>query len=141
MKALLISLGMICLISQNALAQKDIKGVWWAEKDKVKVEIYEKSPGELAGKIVWLAEPNDKKGNPHLDRKNPDRSLRSRPLMGIEMLENIHQEEGDWRATIYSPKRGRRIDGMITLSQSNELKIKVSVMGMSRTQTWARAAE
>lgn len=141
MKKLIISLGLLIFAGQSMMAQEDMKGLWWAEKDKVKVEVYEKSPGILAGKIVWLAKATDKKGNPLTDKKNPDKSLRDRPLMGLHLLDNVRQEDGEWKGTIYSPQRGRTVDVKLELDGTDQLDIKVSMMGMSRTRTWTRASE
>ncbi len=141
MNKLIISLGLIGLLSQSLMAQEDLKGIWWAEEGKVKVEIYQKTDETLAGKIVWLAKTTDKKGNLLTDKNNPDKALRSQPMMGLEMLENIRWENGQWKATVYSPKRGRRVNATMKLSDSDELQVKVSMMGMSRTRTWARASE
>ena len=43
----------------------------------------------LCGKIVWLSEPNDKKGNPKLDRRNPDATLQTQPLLGLTILSQL----------------------------------------------------
>jgi hypothetical protein len=42
-----------------------------------------------AAKIVWMAKPNDEKGKPLLDTKNPNPSLRKNPLIGTVLLYNL----------------------------------------------------
>lgn len=43
----------------------------------------------LCGKIVWLSEPNDKKGKPKLDRNNPDATLKHQPILGLQILSEL----------------------------------------------------
>lgn len=141
MNKLILSIGLLVFMGQSMLAQDDMKGTWWAEKDKVKVEVYEKRPGVLAGKIVWMARTTDKKGNPFTDKKNPDKSLRDQPMMGLHLLDNITEKEGEWTGTIYSPQRGKSMNVTLEPNGSDKLDLNVSVMGMSRTRTWIRASE
>lgn len=141
MNKLIISIGLLVFMGTTTQAQESMKGLWWAKEGKVKVEIYQKSEDALAGKIVWLAKSTDKKGNPLTDKKNPDKTLRDQPMMGLHLLDNIRQENGEWLATIYSPERGRTVDVKLEMNGSDKLDIKISMMGMSRTRTWARASQ
>ena len=61
-----------------ALAQlrEAAQGVWVEEDGEAWIEI---APCEdaLCGRIVWLKEPLDKAGQPHVDTNNPDPALRA----------------------------------------------------------------
>ena len=70
------------------------------EGQEAPVEIADCEPADkgLCGKIVWLAKPNDEKGQPQTDRLNPNRSLRSREIVGLQLIEG-------WREN--GPRNGR----------------------------------
>ena len=87
-------------LSGLALADEAANGVWMLDSGKVTVRI---APcgSELCGSIVGLAKPLNKEGKPKVDKKNPDESLRSRPLMGLTILANM-KPSGDnkWKGKI-----------------------------------------
>ena len=83
---------------------------------KSKIEFF-KSGDTYSGKIVWLKEPNDENGNPKKDVKNPDKSLRNRPLMGLVNITGLKYDGG-----------GKYIDGKVYRpAEGDELKFKVKV--------------
>jgi hypothetical protein len=59
----------------TSFAQHQIIGKWLTQESDAIIEITEKQ-GKFFGKIVWLKEPNDKKGVPFTDTENPNTSLR-----------------------------------------------------------------
>jgi uncharacterized protein (DUF2147 family) len=70
MKSITLLFGL--LFSLTTFAQSDaILGEWYtADKDAV-VTIF--TDGKtISGKTTWMEEPNDSKGNPKLDKENPD---------------------------------------------------------------------
>ncbi len=121
-----------------AFGQEEIEGIWLAGEGKTKVEIFSANPGLYTGKIVWIDVPENKKGRIPTDRKNPNKALRSRPLMGLSLLEDLAFEDGKWVGTIYTPKHGRTLPAILTLNNNDELIIEVSVMGMTREKKWTR---
>ena len=125
----------------QGLCQEDIKGVWLAGEGKTKVEIYQKDSTNYAGKIVWMEEPTNKKGEPYTDKKNTNKALRSRPIMGLHMLENLVQRDGKWYGLLYAPIHGRTMNVTLTRANINELLLEVSYMGFTRTKTWIWAGE
>jgi len=108
------------------------------------IELYKTTSGHYAGKIIWLKEPIDPEtGKPKLDKRNPDKSKRNEPTLG---LINIHGfvfdvEEKIWKdGTIYDPKTGKEYSCKAELKEENKLEVRgyigVSVFG--RTDTWTR---
>ena len=67
-----------------ALAQ-DVIGKWKLADGTAIVEVY-KSGDSFNGKIVWLQNPTESDGTPAKDDNNPDKNLRSRQIMGLNML-------------------------------------------------------
>ncbi|MEB3220382.1 MAG: DUF2147 domain-containing protein, partial [Nostocales cyanobacterium 94392] len=67
------------LIAQQSISSKSIEGIWQAQ-DKYRIKISQEN-GVYNGKIIWIAPGAETK-----DVKNPDKKLRDRNLIGVEML-------------------------------------------------------
>ena len=85
MKRMILSFA-LAMIAWVGYAQ-DIKGKWLTEAGDAQVEIYE-SNGKMNGKIVWLEKGPDTK-----DVHNKDEKLRSRKLMGVNILSGLTKKE------------------------------------------------
>ena len=125
-------------ISLQSNAQESIEGVWFAGDGNTKIQIAKDESGEYHGTIVWLKNPLNKKGQPHTDRMKPYESLRDQPILGLTMLDNLTYENGNWSGELYSPKRGKTVDAVLSIENSMELKLQVSYRGFSRERIWVR---
>ena len=125
-------------LSGLAMADEAANGVWMLDSGKVTVRI---APcgSDLCGSIVGLAKPLNKKGEPKLDKKNPDESLRSRPLIGLTILANM-KPSGDnkWKGTIYNADDGRTYSSYMKLSGDN-MKVKGCVGPFCKTMMFIRS--
>ncbi len=105
--------------AQNADA---ILGKWINPSGEGQIQIYKR--GNLFfGKLAWIKEPNDEAtGKPKLDVKNPDKSLQSRPILGLELLKNFKFDGDDVYedGTIYDPKSGKTYSCKMTLNGNND---------------------
>lgn len=135
----------LALISLGVFARGDrVIGVWLTENQDSRVEIYKTPSGTFEGKLVWLEEPLDEDGKPKLDKENPERSKRTRPLLGTVLLKDFTWDAGagEWKnGTIYDPENGRTYSAFMRLENNNTLKIRGFVMGMrflGRSTTWTR---
>jgi uncharacterized protein (DUF2147 family) len=123
----------------------DMVGVWMTQSKESMVEI-SKSGNSYIGKVLWLKFPTDPEtGKPKLDKKNPDASLRSRPIAGLQILNDFtySAEDKQWNGgTIYDPKSGSIYKCKATLPEKNTLNVRgyigKSWMGLGRTETWKR---
>ena len=98
----------------KAQSENAILGVWYNTEKTAKVEILKKGSAFI-GKIVWLKDPNPG-GKPAVDKDNPDAKLKSRPLMGLNLLEGLKFDSGMWEdGTIYDPKTGKTYSCQVTL--------------------------
>jgi len=137
MKKCMITLALLLgVVSLNA--QDEIEGFWLAGEGKSIVEIYKGESNNLFGKVVWLNEPNDKKGNPKTDRMNKDKSLRDRPIIDMNMIEDLSYQDGKWEGSLYVIKRGRTVPVTVSLTSDDQLSIKVSFMGRTGEKLWER---
>jgi uncharacterized protein (DUF2147 family) len=105
-------------------------GTWRMSNGKVTVRV---SPcgGGLCGRVVALKKPRDGKGNPRLDKKNPNPSLRHRPVIGLTILSNMRPDgQGTWSGTIYNPDDGNTYSSSIQLLGPSTMKVNGCVAGV-----------
>lgn len=132
---------MLTAFSFAAKAQTDqIEGLWYNDVKTGKIEIIKHSNGKFYGKVVWLKEPNEF-GKPKVDRFNQDPKLRSRPRLGLPVL-NDFVKDGDDKydnGTIYDPLNGKTYSCKITF-KGKELDIRgyIGISLFGRTTTWTR---
>ena len=131
MKRLIFSL-VLAIVSLVSYSQ-DIMGKWLTESGDAKVEIYE-AGGKINGKIVWL-----QKGPETTDSHNTDEKLRSRKLMGVNILSGLTKKSEKWEGgRIYNPKNGKNYKCSIWLD-GDKLKVRGYIGFLYETQTWKRA--
>jgi uncharacterized protein (DUF2147 family) len=116
-------------------------GVWLHDNSRIKVEI---APcgDELCGKLVWFKRPNDAEGLPLVDVLNPDPALRTRPLLGLEIVHGLRPAgDGTWEdGTIYNPDDGETYSAWMSIQDDGRLRVRVyvflSIFG--ETKIWTR---
>jgi len=119
-------------------------GFWLTEDKDSQIEIYRSPDNKFSGRIVWLEEPLNDQGRPKVDDKNPDRALRTRSTLGLEILKEFTYDASkqEWAGgTIYDPKSGKTYDAFMRLDGNNTMKLKGFVLGMrflGRESTWTR---
>ena len=118
----------------------DIRGLW--ETGESRVEIY--ACGELlCGRIAELDEPLDENGNPKLDVNNPEPNLRSRPILGMDLIAGFSRAgKRKWQdGTIYDPRDGKTYKCVMKLQRDGRLKVRgyVGISLFGKTVVWTRA--
>lgn len=124
----------------KAQSENAILGVWYNTEKTAKVEILKKGSAFI-GKIVWLKDPNPG-GKPAVDKDNPDAKLKSRPLMGLNLLEGLKYDSRMWEdGTIYDPKTGKTYSCQVTLKSKDVLEVKgyIGFSLIGRTVEWTKA--
>ncbi|MFN0290313.1 DUF2147 domain-containing protein [Pedobacter helvus] len=130
------------IFSCQVFAQKkdDILGKWLNPTGEGQIEIYRRGD-KFFGKLAWIKEPNDEKGKPKTDEKNPTESLRNKPVLGLEILKNFIFDDGKWiDGTIYDPKSGKTYSCKLTLKDHNLLHVRgfIGVSLIGRTEVFKR---
>lgn len=89
------------------LAQRAL-GVWADENGKSNIEI---APcGKyLCGRVVWLKDATNAAGRRQTDINNPDKSLRSRLILGLKIIEGLELDEDKSRlkGQVYNADNGK----------------------------------
>jgi len=120
------------------LAQR-VLGVWSDEDGKSNIEIV--PCGEfLCGHIVWLQDPADASGRPLTDINNPDKLLRSRPILGLKIIESLELDEDNSRlkGQVYNADNGKVYDIFLE-PQAETMSVKGCLLNVfCGSQTWTR---
>ena len=142
-----------CLLMCPAYAQgaqsDDILGVWNTPDGKGAVKIVHCGTC-YCGRIVRLSEPayppddgQGMGGRPRVDRNNPDPALRSRPALGLQVLDGFAFTAPDrWEGgTIYDPESGNTYKGRLMLTAPDCLRVRgyIGITLFGRTSVWTRA--
>jgi uncharacterized protein (DUF2147 family) len=123
----------------------DITGIWMTESKESMIQVY-KTNNKFYGKIFWLKFPNDPEtGKAKLDKKNPDLKLRTRPILGLQIVNDFiyNASDKEWKdGTIYDPKSGSTYNCKASLTDHNTMKVRGYIgyawMGLGRTEIWKK---
>ena len=115
-------------------------GVWLHPDKRIEIEI---APcGErFCAKIVWFKRPNADNGLPLADVKNKDLALRTRPLLGLNVLQNLRANgENNWDdGEVYNPDDGANYRAQMSIDNAGNLRIRAFVVLplLGHTLIWA----
>jgi uncharacterized protein (DUF2147 family) len=131
----------------------EILGIWktYDKRGKLEssVQIY-KEKDKYCAKIANLTEPNwpagddqNMAGKPKNDRNNPNADLRSRPIIGMQIMQDFVYNAGKniWEGgRIYDPGCGKTYKCKFTLATPNQLEVRgyIGISLLGRTETWTR---
>jgi uncharacterized protein (DUF2147 family) len=118
-------------------------GIWYDDTGKGAVKIEICTPTTLCGKIYWLKEPLTPKGQPKIDRYNPEPTMRTRPICGLPVLGDLEQLSGGGfdNGWVYDPKEGKSYSVALDLIGPDKLKV-TGYKGMKflgKSFIWTRA--
>jgi len=140
MKKIIFSMIFMLLPLAAAFAQ-DVAGKWKLEDGSAIVEVY-KSGDVYNGKVVWLQNPTEADGSPAVDDKNPDKSLRTRQIIGLNMLSGLKAQGGNeyGGGSIYDPGNGKTYNCSMKV-EGDILRVRGSLDKkglLGRTMNWIR---
>ena len=136
-----IFLCMIFMLAPLAAAfAQDVIGKWKLEDGTAIVEVYQ-AGDVFNGKIVWLEKPTEADGSPAVDDQNPDPKLRTRQVIGLNMLNGLKKTGSEYTGgTIYDPGNGKTYNCSMKV-EGDILKVRGSLdkKGLiGRTMDWYR---
>ncbi len=136
----LIITGIGTTFSQTSEADK-ILGTWLVGSGKAHIKIT-KYGDKYMGKIVWLKDPKNEKGEAKTDKNNPDEKKRTTPLLGLtNMIGFKYTGKNQWQnGTIYDAESGNTYSCNIKMIDNKTLEVRgyVGVSLFGRTDTWKR---
>jgi uncharacterized protein (DUF2147 family) len=124
------------------------QGVWFNASGRGAVEIRPcgttgHDADHLCGYIVWLKQPNNKRGEPLTDGYNSNPGKRHRPICGLPVLGSLRpMSDGSWdMGWVYDPEQGQAFDAAIQLRSADRLILTgyKGVKFFSKSFVWRRA--
>ena len=139
-----IIISMVAMLAPLAAAfAQDVVGKWKLDDGSAIVEVY-KQGDAFNGKIVWLQDPTEPDGSPAVDTNNPDAKLRSRKLIGLNMLSSLKKSGAEYTGgSIYDPGNGKTYNCSMKV-EGDVLKVRGSLDKkglLGRTMDWYRVKE
>jgi uncharacterized protein (DUF2147 family) len=136
-------LALLILFPCSLYSQADqIVGIWLTKDGRSQIKIYKKSDGKYYGKIAWIKNKDDRNKK---DENNPDASLRSRKILGLEIIKGFEYDAGEkeWSGgEVYDPESGNFYEAYMWFEKDHDiLYLKGFIMGMrwlGRKETWTR---
>lgn len=125
------------LLSSAAFSSAPITGRWVTQSKDAVVEIAPCGTS-ICGKIAkFLVTPPQGAGQK--DIHNPDKTLRSRTILGINILSGFKAEGNEWKGQIYDPKSGKTYRSIVYRGKSGNLVVKGCIGPFCQAQTWTAA--
>lgn len=133
--------------AQNALNSKadSIIGEYYLpdpENGDSKAEFTKASDGTYECTVTWIKDPIDPKtGKPWTDFRNPDKSLRARPVVGIKIIQGLRYDASSrqWNGgSIYDPNRGIKAKATAYFLPDGRLAVTGKVLGIGETVYWKK---
>jgi uncharacterized protein (DUF2147 family) len=133
------------LVNAQTTNESDkILGLWQVGSGKARIKIT-KYGDKFGGKIVWLRDSLNEKGERKVDKNNPDKLKKTIPLIGLNnLLGFTYKEKGKYSGgTIYDPENGSTYNCVINLEDQNTLKVRgyIGIQLIGRTDAWKRVTE
>ena len=115
-----------------------IAGTWRTDDNRAIITIAPcaSGGGQMCGRISRFLVPEPAGGA--RDGNNPNRALRSRPLMGVQILSGLSRDGTRWTGSGYSPEEGRNFRATVT-PNGNRLTVRGCVAIFCRSVEWTRA--
>ncbi len=116
------------VLAEGAL---DPSGVWLTESGTSKVRIA-RCGGGYCGTLVSV-------GGPGLDSNNPDPALKTRKLVGVQILQATSPSGGGYSGNLYNPTDGKTYSGSLTPKGPDRVEVAGCVLRvLCKSQTWTR---
>ena len=124
MRTLVLSGTILLAVTATAAAQTpDPVGEWLVEDGSARIKVVScpgapSQPPTLWG-VIWA------ETTPGTDSKNPDPSMRNRPMLGVPILINMKQTEANkWEGKIYDANGGSLYNSHISVTRNDMLAVR-----------------
>lgn len=124
----IISLVFLATVTTAQTKEDAITGKWMSAEGNLMVQVY-KSGNEFKAKVLWFDDTDDK-SRPYYtryDTKNPDNSLRSKKILGMEVMHGLvyNASDEEWQdGRIYDASSGKDWNAKAWLTKEGCLKVR-----------------
>ena len=130
--ALYAALGALALATPAMAQAQDPSGTYLSETGDTRVRIA-KCGAAYCGTIVAV-------NGEAKDVNNPDPQLKTRNLVGVQMISNIQPAGEAFTGSLYNYKDGKTYTGKMSFKGGNAMQLSGCVLGglICRSQTWTK---
>jgi uncharacterized protein (DUF2147 family) len=126
----------LALLAAGVSGTEDVKG-YWVTADRTAVVQVATCGTTLCGTVARVLA----RGSPGTDVNNPQPSLRSRPLVGLQVLSGFASSGSSWiNGRAYDPKTGRSYKASLTPNADGTLTVTGCVLFICQSQRWTRTS-
>lgn len=127
------------LLTASPALAADPAGTWLSADGGTKVRIVNCGDA-LCGTVVWLKQPIDKAtGKPKTDKDNPDAAKRNRPMLGLQVIQNMRPNGADtWSGQIYNADDGKTYRSNLMLQGPKKARVEGCVLIFCIGENWTR---
>ena len=134
----LLAIGLLFPAFAQENGSNGLLGAQWSGPQKQsRIQFFRHNGNDtFYAKIMWIAP-----GQQQTDSKDPDRELRSQPLVGLVVADSIvYLGNNQWQTNrMYLPEEGMHVKALITLMPNRDtIDIKGSKLGVSKTSVMSR---
>lgn len=117
----------------SAQSAEDAFGLWLNPENGSNIELYKCGDG-LCAKLAKVTDGQK------TDDKNPDAAKRSRPIVGLVIMDDAKKSGAKaWAGTLYNRENGKSYSGTITVKSKDAVDLSGCVaVVLCRTATWTR---
>ena len=126
------------LAATPAFASEPVTGRWVTEEKDAVVAIAPCGKAMCGAVDRFLVPPPQ--GLDQRDINNPDAKLRTRKLLGMQILTSFVADGKVWRGRIYDPKSGKSYRSIIRRKGPNVLEVKGCIGPFCQTQELRKAS-
>jgi uncharacterized protein (DUF2147 family) len=132
-KTLVAGAAMALAVAAYAQTAEDAFGVWENPENKSHTEFY-KCGDNVCAKIVKVVDGQT------TDDKNPDAAKRSRPIVGLVIMQGAKKTGSNtWAGTLYNRADGKSYSGTVTVKSKSALDLSGCVAAVfCKTTTFTR---
>lgn len=123
-------------------------GIWYTKGQEsiIKVRPCVDVAENYCGTLIWLKDPKEADGSPKLDTLNKDPAKKNKPMIGLQILNDMKADEDHWTGKAYNPEDGKLYDITFKVKtakvENDEADLRGCILGfLCQTETFTRAAE
>jgi uncharacterized protein (DUF2147 family) len=130
-------LAAVTLLAAPIQAAAPVTGRWITQSKDAVVDIHQCGT-TICGKVAkFLVTPPDGAGAK--DSNNPNKALRDRTILGMNILTGFKEAGNEWKGHIYDPKSGKTYRSVVYKGKSGHLVVKGCIGPFCQAQTWTAA--
>ena len=116
---------------------EELIGTWLTQQGDAHIRVA-KCGNAVCGTVAWLRDAVTSTGQPLMDIRNPNPSLRNRKVLGIRIFEMTEDASGALVGGIYNADDGQTYKGRLAPRGENELEVQGCAGNLCGSEVWTR---